>query len=137
MSEQFKMTPEEWLDASARYGEWFKRHLRNHGSRICAYRKATDDDEFLYTNSDVPAKKGNATSVPVFILRPRKKVTVTDYIFKAVGETRVPQAGEWYKSCAFGETQNVFTLAHFNNLYTVPKEIYTREEITREIEVDE
>lgn len=133
----FKMTPEEWLLAKRSYDVTLEEIIERHGDRICDYRCAIPEEEIVSRNSGIAITATVPTCVPVFILRPRKKITVTDYVFKATGETRVPKAGDWYKSCSFGRTQNVFTRAHFNNLYSVPKEIYTREEITREIEVDE
>jgi hypothetical protein len=74
---------------------------------------------------------------PHFILRPRKKVTVTDYVFRDTGETRLPDYGEWFRSGGMLGLEDYFLQAMPGNLYTKRERIYTREEITREIEVEE
>lgn len=140
MSEQFKMTPEEIKQAEDLYvneGEFGSlSQVFNKFPRIYAFRPYRVGDEVVDTTCTAVVVNHCCNEESYFILRPRKKVTVIDYIFRATGETRVPEAGEWYRSPTFRPYEDAYLKAHPSESYTTAREIYTREAVTREIEVD-
>lgn len=99
MSEPFKMTPEEWLAVTCP-GGYYPRGVLERISfpwgQIIAYRRCKDGEYWVnpYTcGRSGPNLRGDLeTCQKVFILRPRKKITVTDYVFKATGKQH--KAGE-------------------------------------------
>lgn len=92
MSEPFKMTLEDVADAAASFGERLPAIIKN-CLDIVAYRVPLDGDRIATSDGREWVSRGQPFSGKYFIRRPRKKVTVTDYVFKATGEVRVPQPG--------------------------------------------
>jgi len=132
MSEPFKMSLEDVADAAASFGNRLPAIIKNCPD-IVAYRMPLDGDRIATSDGHEWLCLGQPFSGKYFIRRPRKKVTVTDYVFKATGETRVPFAGEWILFDGSGDFSYVPIGANLPDEYP----IYTREAVTREIEVGE
>lgn len=134
MSEQFKMTFEEWQEVTMPGGHYRRDILKRSSfpwDQIIAYRHCKDGEDWVDAigNRRGPKRGDDDPTIysKVFILRPRKKVTVTDYVFKATGKPHV--SAQWYRNHAGEMAIGWESLDRYEG--------YTREEITREIEVDE
>lgn len=134
MSEPFKMTPEEWLEATGP-GGYYSREILERSSfpwgQIIAYRHCKDGEYWVnpFTCGRCGPNRGDdpAPCCKVFILRPRKKVTVTDYVFRATGKPH--KATQWYQNSAGEMVIGWESLDGYEG--------YTREPATREIELEE
>lgn len=140
MSEQFKMTFAEWQEVTSPGGYYSKEILARFWfpwDQIIAYRHCKDGEYWVnpFTGGRCGPNLGDdpGTCRKVFILRPRKKVTVTNYVFKATGEVRPPRMGEWYSD--EDEWMRPVPENGYTGMVSFP--IYTREAVTREIEVEE
>lgn len=141
MGEPFKMSLEDVADAVEAFGDRLPAIIKNCPD-IVDYQVPKKGDRIATSDGqEWICPPGSSIDAPFsskyFIRRPRKKVAVTDYVFKATGEVRVPQPGEWYRSPTFRPYVDAYLKAHPSESYTTAREIYSREEISREIEVDE
>lgn len=136
MSEPFKMSLEDVAGAAYAFGVRLPAIINNCPD-IVDYQVPKKGDRIATSDGQEWICPGPSIDAPFsskyFIRRPRKKVTVTDYVFKATGETRRPRGGEWILFERSGDLSYVEPNVNLQDEYP----IYTREAVTREIEVDE